>query len=151
MMPLRLLTLTALAGVCLLGQPQDPWSPPDLIQPEALVKALHAKTPPKVFYVGFPVLYRSVHIPGAMLVGPASKEAGIELLRTEFATLPKDAEVVLYCGCCPWDKCPNVRPAFKLAREMGLQKVKLVVIPTNLHIDWVTKGYPVQRSADAGQ
>ena len=146
MIALRLLLAASLAGLFVAAQQQDPWKAADLIQPEVLAKA---KTAPHVFYVGFPVLYRAAHIPGAVMAGPGSRASGLETLRAELNKLPKDAEVVLYCGCCPWDKCPNVRPAFKLAREMGFQKLKLVIIPTNLHTDWVTKGYPVEKSVPA--
>jgi thiosulfate/3-mercaptopyruvate sulfurtransferase len=126
----------------------DPWSSSDLIQPEQLVKELQNKSGPRVFYVGFPVLYRSAHIPGAKLAGPCSQKAGLDTLRAELTKLQKEQEFVLYCGCCPWDHCPNVRPAYRLVREMGFKRAKLLVIPTNLHTDWTSKGYPVERAVD---
>ncbi len=56
-----------------------------------------------------------------------------------------DREIV-YCGCCPIDKCPNLRPAFRVAREMGFKKVRVLKLPTSFGIDWVEKGYPFETS-----
>lgn len=128
--------------------PADPWSAGDLLAPEALAKTLREGKPPMILYVGFPSLYKSSHIPGAILAGPGSKPEGIEALKAALAVVPRDNEIVLYCGCCPWDHCPNVRPAFKLVRELGFKQAKLVTIPTNLHTDWITKGYPIERLAE---
>jgi thiosulfate/3-mercaptopyruvate sulfurtransferase len=125
----------------------DPWKDSDLIQPQALAARLTSSAPkPRILYVGFPILYRSTHISGAELAGPASKPDGLQLLKESAAKLPRDQELIIYCGCCPWDHCPNVRPAFRLLHEMGFTRLKLVTIPTNLSTDWITKGYPVERS-----
>src|SRR5215213_2917890 len=78
-----------------------------LVQP-AEIAASMAKTKPAVFYVGPNVLYRSKHIPGAVFAGPGSGPAGIALLKAGVQKLPKDREIVIYCGCCPWDRCPNM-------------------------------------------
>lgn len=126
----------------------DPWKDSDLLPPETLAARLtSAAGKPVVLYVGFPVLYRSAHIAGAELAGPASKPEGLELLKQIAAKLPRDGEVVLYCGCCPWDRCPNVRPAYRLMHAMGFTRVKLVKIATNVATDWSGKGYPVERAA----
>jgi thiosulfate/3-mercaptopyruvate sulfurtransferase len=96
-----------------------------------------------VFHVGPSVLYRSRHIPGAIDVGMTSKPESLEALRTAAGKLSRDREVFLYCGCCPWDRCPNVKPAVALLREMGFQKVKAVYLPQNFKSDWIDRGYPV--------
>jgi hypothetical protein len=125
----------------------DPWKDSDLIEPPALAARLTGTAPkPKILYVGFPILYRSVHISGAELAGPASKPQGLELLKQTAAKLPRGQELIIYCGCCPWDRCPNVRPAFRLLHEMGFTRLKLLTIPTNMSTDWITKGYPVDRA-----
>jgi len=82
-----------------------------LIQPQDLAAELRAKGPaPAVFQVGPNVLYRSKHIPGAVYAGPGSTAEGLGMLRAAVEKLPRDREIVLYCGCCPWDHCPNVSP-----------------------------------------
>jgi len=130
-------------------EPGDPWTAKDLISPEKLAALVEKKAGVPVLYVGFPALYKQAHIPGAKLAGPCRQSSGIELLKNELSSMPKDKEFVLYCGCCPWDHCPNVRPAWRLVKEMGFTKAKLVTIPTNLHTDWSSKGYPTVRAQAA--
>lgn len=113
-----------------------------LVQPDELAKTLATK--PAVFQVGPNVLYRSKHIPGAIYAGPGNKAEGIALLKAEVAKLPKDREIVIYCGCCPWDKCPNMQPAFAALKEMGYTKVKALYIPENFKTNWIDKGHPVE-------
>lgn len=124
----------------------DPWKDSDLMQPAALAARLTgAAEKPKILYVGFPVLFRAAHIAGAELAGPVSKPEGLALLKQIAEKLPRDQELIIYCGCCPWDHCPNVRPAFRALHEMGFTRLKLVTIPTNLPTDWTAKGYPVEK------
>src|SRR5690349_16144691 len=86
-----------------------------LVQPADLAAELAASgARPAIFQVGPNVLYRSKHIPASLYAGPGSKSEGLDLLRSAVAKLPKDREIVIYCGCCPWDRCPNVKPAFDL-------------------------------------
>jgi rhodanese-related sulfurtransferase len=146
----RRTTLLLFSTLLLLAQDSDPWKNSDLMEPEALAARLKtAAEKPAILYVGFPVLYRGAHIPGAVLAGPLSKPEGVEALKQAVAKLSKESSIVLYCGCCPFTKCPNVRPAFRILREMGYTNVKLVVMPTNLHTDWTAKGYPVEKAAGA--
>jgi thiosulfate/3-mercaptopyruvate sulfurtransferase len=134
--------LLCLCSVLLAG---DPWTSNDLVQPKDVAARL--KTP-LVIHVGFPVLYRSVHITGSVYAGPGSQAEGIELLKKTVAGQPKDREIVLYCGCCPWEKCPNMRPAFAALHEMGYSRVKAMVVPENLKVDWVDKGYPTEKRTE---
>jgi hypothetical protein len=143
--PVSLLSLALLAQTP--ANAPDPWKDSDLIEPQALAARITSSAPkPKILYVGFPILYRGAHISGAELAGPASKPEGLERLKQTAAKLPRSQELIIYCGCCPWDRCPNVRPAFRLLHEMGFTRLKLVTIPTNMSTDWVTKGYPVERA-----
>lgn len=124
----------------------DPWSSAELIQPAELAGWLKNKTPERqlrIICVTFPVLYRQKHIPTAVLAGPASKPEGVAQLHSVLAELPTTASVVLYCGCCPMAECPNVRPAYIAAKQRGFRKLYVLNLPTNLHTDWVIKGYPV--------
>lgn len=95
-----------------------------------------------IFHVGPSVLYRSRHIPGAIDIGMTSKPEPLEALRTAAGKLSRDRDVFLYCGCCPWDRCPNIKPAIELLRGMGFQKVKAVYLAQNFKSDWVDHGYP---------
>src|ERR1051325_9214795 len=93
-----------------------------VVQPAEVASRLAAK--PAVFQVGPNVLYRSKHIAGAAFAGPGSKAEGIALLKAAVEKLPRDREIVIYCGCCPWDRCPNIQPAFESLKQMGFTRVK---------------------------
>ena len=95
--------------------------------------------------VGSHVLYSQAHIPGSEYIGPAASAAGSEQLRKRVASLPKNTYIVLYCGCCPWDHCPNVKPADDALHALGFTNVKVLYIANNFGTDWVDKGYPVAK------
>jgi thiosulfate/3-mercaptopyruvate sulfurtransferase len=118
-----------------------------LINPEELVKVLHSsKTPkPLLFQVGSHVLYSQAHIPGSEYIGPASSESGLQQLRKRVESLPRGTFIVIYCGCCPWNHCPNVKPADDALHVMGFTNVKVLYIAGNFGVDWVDKGYPVAK------
>ena len=117
------------------------------IQPEDLVKMIQApgKEKPLMIQVGSHVLFGQAHIPGSEYIGPASSEAGVQQLRKRVESLPRTKFIVLYCGCCPWGHCPNVKPADDALHVMGFTNVKVLYIPDNFGTNWVDKGYPVAR------
>ncbi len=115
-----------------------------LVQPKEVAAELAGGSKPMVLYVGPNVLYRSKHIPGAVFAGPGARPEGIELLKNSVASLARNREIVLYCGCCPWDHCPNIRPAVELLRTMGFTQIKAMYLPTDFKADWIDKGYPVE-------
>jgi thiosulfate/3-mercaptopyruvate sulfurtransferase len=122
------------------------------VEPKDLAAALQAKTTkPVLIHVGFAVMYRGKHIPESIYAGPARSPEGIAALKKAVANMPKDREIVVYCGCCPYEMCPNIRPALAALREMGFTHVKALMIPTNFATDWINHGYPVEEGkAEAG-
>lgn len=126
---------------------QSDSSAPQLIQPEELARIVQSSKgdKPLIFQVGFHVLYLQAHIPQAAYIGPASGGDGLQQLRKRVAALPHSQSIVLYCGCCPWSKCPNVNPAYEELRAMGFTHVKVLYIADNFGKDWVDKGYPVAK------
>ena len=116
-----------------------------LVQPTELAAQLAAKGPaPAVFMVGPNVLYRSRHIPGSVFAGPGQNEAGLAMLKAEAGKLARDREVVVYCGCCPWDRCPNVKPAVALLKQMGFAKAKALYLATGFKADWLDQEHPAK-------
>ena len=115
-----------------------------LITPEDLVKLLQApKTErPLILNVGPSLLYMQAHIPGAEYIGAASTPQGLQALHERARKLPHNTFILLYCGCCPWSHCPNVRPAYNELHKMGFTNVKVLYIAGNIGTDWVEKGYP---------
>ena len=118
-----------------------------LVNPDELVKILQSakSEKPLMIQVGSHVLYTQAHIPGSEYIGPASSETGFQLLRKRVEPLPRSKFIVLYCGCCPWSHCPNVKPADDALRAMGFTNVKVLYIPGNFGMDWVEKGFPVAK------
>lgn len=124
----------------------DPWTAGQLLGAKELSAILSGAAPkPAVIYAGFPVLYRGAHITGAVLAGPASKPEGQDELKNLVRDWPRDRPIVLYCGCCPFQQCPNIRPAFRALQEMGFDHLKVLILEKNLHADWVAKGYPTTK------
>ena len=117
------------------------------IMPEDLVKMLQnsAKEKPLMIQVGSHVLYAQAHIPGSEYIGPASSETGLQQLRKRVEALPRTKLIVLYCGCCPWSHCPNVKPADDALQAMGFKNVKVLYISDNFGTNWVDKGYPTAK------
>ncbi len=128
----------------------SPWSAAELIHVADLQRIVQAKSnAPLLLQVGFLVQFDSKHIPGAIHAGPGREEAGLAELKKAVAGVPKDREIVLYCGCCPWDHCPNMKPAYNLLHSLGYTKIRVTEIPTSFVKDWVEKGLPVE-GATAG-
>ncbi len=128
-------------------QSPNPWTSAQTVQPADLVHGVEDKSgaAPDVVYVGFHTLFAGGHIPGATFHGSASNENGLADLKKWADGLPRTANLVIYCGCCPFEKCPNVRPAFTALSGMGFKKLRVLILPTSFVADWVDKGFPVQR------
>ncbi len=127
----------------------DPWSAAETVSPAAFAKELAdsgASEKWTIVCVGFRNFYDSAHIPGASYRGPASKADGLEDLKQFAQGLPRDTNLVIYCGCCPLVHCPNVRPAFSALREMGFAHLRLLVLTSSFAVDWLKAGYPVAKT-----
>jgi len=120
----------------------DPWTTSDIIMPETLNAELkNDKEKPMVIQIGFKMLYDQSHIPNAIYTGPASINKGIVTLKDTLKDVNRNKNIVLYCGCCKWKECPNIRPAFKTVKEMGFKNAKVLYLKNTFMIDWVNKGY----------
>ena len=115
-----------------------------LITPEALLQLIQSPggERPLILNIGPWLIYRQAHIPDAEFIGGTADKQGLERLRTRVKPLARNKAIVLYCGCCPWGNCPNVRPAFKELSTMGFTNVKVMYIADSFGTDWVDKGYP---------
>ena len=100
-------------------------------------------TKPLLFHVGFKKLYEQAHIPGSEYFGPGSENDALARLEQRVASLPKMEPMILYCGCCPWERCPNVKPAYKALHDLGFTDVRVLFITKDFGTDWADKNYPV--------
>ena len=138
------LCLTVQAQTSPVAQPSlldnYPWTSHDLVEPAtlaAVIKDNPSKTP-LILNIG-----AVEDIKGAKHIGPANKAENIAALKNTVSALPKNTEIVIYCGCCPFTKCPNAQPAFKELKAMGFTNIKLLNLPVNLRTNWTSKGYPL--------
>ena len=116
----------------------EPWTENQLMPPSVLAGMItKGKGTPIIFSVG-----PGAVIKGSIDIGPAQEKGNLDKLSTALSKLPKDKEIVIYCGCCPFEHCPNIRPAFELLNSMKFTNHKLLNIPQNIRKDWIDKGYP---------
>ena len=127
-----------------LGKPNT-WKESQLIQPSELVSLI--KDPakkPLIFNIGV-----VDDIEGAKSFGASSEAENLEKFKKTLGSLSKNSFLVVYCGCCPFSRCPNVRPVFSLLNEMGFVNARLLNIPNNIKTDWIAKGYPLAQKKSA--
>ena len=146
---LALLALAALAALFTpsrLAQSADPWTSAQAVEAPKLVRELNdPKTAPHVLYVGFPRLFTAGHIKAAEFHGSGGSAEGLAQIKAWAAAKPRDLNLVIYCGCCPIERCPNLRPAFSLLQEMGFTHLRVLVLPDSFDLDWASKGYPFEK------
>jgi len=122
------------------AQQNEPWTADQLMETVELVEKIKSSDDMTIIHIGFEDM-----IPGSLNAGPGMEEESLEALKFILKDLPKDEDIVLYCGCCPMDVCPNIRPAFETASDLGFTNLKLLDIPTSIKADWLDKGYPVKQ------
>lgn len=119
----------------------DPWTQNQLMPPAELAKIINeGKEHPMVFSIGFDAV-----IKGSIDIGAAKERDNLKKFKQQLSKLPKDANIVIYCGCCPFGPCPNIRPAFNLLKEMNFTNYKLLSLQKNIKADWIDKGYPITK------
>ena len=133
------MVLVNLAG-SVSAQSGDPWTAKDLMDPELLAGMISntKSQKPVIFNIG-PL----ANIKGAISIGSVSNKANLEKLGKSLATVSKDKMVVIYCGCCPFRNCPNIRPAFNMLKERGYKNIRLLNLNQNLKVNWTDFGYPM--------
>jgi thiosulfate/3-mercaptopyruvate sulfurtransferase len=136
-------------GVANQEKAPEPWTDAQVLHASDLAHELgnanKGASDPAIIYVGFRTLFEGGHIPAASFHGTASKEEGLAELKKWLATLPRSTNLVIYCGCCPFNRCPNIRPAYVALHDMGFTHVRVLVLPTSFAADWVEKGFPMQK------
>jgi thiosulfate/3-mercaptopyruvate sulfurtransferase len=124
----------------------DPWTKAQTVLPADLVKELgDSKTAPTVIFVGFKRLYSAGHIKGAQYHGTAGSEEGLKELTKWAAGLPRSTNLVIYCGCCPLERCPNIRPAFKALQGLRFKNLRVLLLSQDFATDWAGKDLPYDK------
>ncbi|MFL2611473.1 MAG: rhodanese-like domain-containing protein [Flavobacteriaceae bacterium] len=118
----------------------EPWSKSQLLEPKLLSSNIKSeKDLPKIISIG-----PGVVIKNSIGIGECRYNENIEKLKSLISSYSKDDQIVLYCGCCPFKNCPNIRPAFTLMNELGFKNHKLLNIKNNIKADWIDMGYQTE-------
>lgn len=119
---------------------KEPWTKEQLMEPADLANIINNPTAKK------PIIYSvgpGGDIKGSIEMGAAQEKENLDKLKVALNKLSKDTEIVIFCGCCPFEHCPNIRPSFELLNDMKFTNHKLLNMPHNLKVDWIDKGYPM--------
>lgn len=117
------------------------WKKEQLMPTADLAAKLNATTgdKPVVFNVG-----PMENIKTAKFVGRGTSVTAIDKMKQELSMENKNKTVVIYCGCCSFSSCPNIKPAFDALVAAGFKNTKVLEIPEGIKPDWVAKGYPME-------
>ena len=123
------------------AQNPENWTKEQLMEPYALAQLLKTgKDLPVIFFVG-----PGASIPNSVNIGMTRDKENIDLFKSKLKQLPANTNIVIYCGCCPFEHCPNVRPAIDVLKQLNFTNYRLLNLPHNLKTDWIDKGYPVKK------
>tara|TARA_B100001057_G_scaffold422227_1_gene443629 strand:+ start:2935 stop:3351 length:417 start_codon:yes stop_codon:yes gene_type:complete len=118
---------------------KEPWTNSQLIEPSDLNIIISKQNKlPNIISVG-----PGKVIPSSIGVGECRYEKNLNILKNHLLSFSKDSEIILYCGCCPFKDCPNIRPAFSLLNSLGYKNHKLLNIRNNIKTDWIDMNYPI--------
>jgi len=132
--------ITAFSSIGFSQTTTEPWTQDQLMQPETLAAIINdsAAAKPLIISIG-PVGL----IKGAFKVGPVHENEYLKDLKKLLSKEDNKRNIIIYCGCCPFKDCPNIRPAFALLNSMKFTNHKLLDLPHNLKVDWINQGYPM--------
>lgn len=135
-------------------QNTEPWEKEQLAAPADLAETLNdsSKQNPLILAVNPDGMYGLPYkggIKGSKWFGAAEKEEHLNKLKDFLKDVDKDEDIVIYCGCCPFDMCPNIRPAFNLLNEQGFTHHRLLNMPKDIKENWIDKGYPMKNKTSA--
>lgn len=99
----------------------------------------NAKDKPLIFNVG-----PMENIKGAQAVGAATNATFSNKILSYLTMESKTRQVVVYCGCCSYSSCPNIKPAYDILLAQGFKNTKVLELPEGIKPDWVAKGYPTE-------
>lgn len=101
---------------------------------------MNSKDLPLIFNVG-----PMENIKGAKAVGPGNAVTFGHKMQTELSMENKAKPIVIYCGCCSYVNCPNIKPAYDALIAQGFKNTKVLELPESLKKDWQEKGFPMEK------
>ncbi len=112
---------------------------------------LSKKNPPIVIFCGDlredkkKYTYSFSKIKGALAIGSIDQEGwqgrlkGV--LKSNISNKRFNKEVVVYCGCCSSDNCPNVEPVIQELKKLGFKNAKGLYMASGYLDDWHSKKF----------
>ncbi|WP_406843457.1 rhodanese-like domain-containing protein [Flavobacterium soyae] len=137
----QIVTLALMTASISFGQSKtEPWNASQLMEPAELAWMItnSSQVLPIIINIG-----PAATIKGSVNIGSASEKVNIDKLCNFLKKQKKTREIVVYCGCCPFDKCPNIRPAFEVLNKMGFKNQKVLSLQKNIKTNWIDMKYPV--------
>jgi len=137
----QLIFALLLIGADLFGQ-SEPWTQSQLIEPGKLASIINdpSASQPLILNIG-----PAGAIKNSIKIGATNEKENLDKLKDILLKESKDKMIVIYCGCCPFKNCPNIRPAFELLTKMNFTNAKLLSLFNNLKMDWINQGYPMNK------
>ncbi|MEO6305339.1 MAG: rhodanese-like domain-containing protein [Bacteroidia bacterium] len=117
------------------------WKKEQLMPTKELADKINtnAKDKPLIFNMG-----PMDNIKSAVFIGRGTSVTGIEKLKSEVMMENKNRVIVVYCGCCSYASCPNIKPAYDALISAGFKNAKVLELPEGIAPDWIAKGYPME-------
>jgi thiosulfate/3-mercaptopyruvate sulfurtransferase len=133
--------LLIFTGVLMSYSQQNLWKKEQLMDTKELADKINAKAKdlPLIFNVG-----PMEAIKTAVNIGLGTSVTAMEKLKSTLSMENKNRVVVVYCGCCSYANCPNIKPAYDALIKGGFKNAKVLDLPEGVKPDWVAKGYPME-------
>jgi thiosulfate/3-mercaptopyruvate sulfurtransferase len=118
------------------------WKKEQLMPTKELADKINtnAKDKPLIFNVG-----PMENIKDAIAVGAATNLTFASKMQSTLAMENKTKAIVVYCGCCSYASCPNIKPAYDILIAQGFKNTKVLELPEGIKPDWVAKGFPMEK------
>lgn len=117
------------------------WTAAQLMETKELATKIENKEADKLLIIS---IGPDAVVKGSVNIGATHDAHNLDKLKNYLKDVPKDKQIVIYCGCCPFSRCPNIRPAFKLMMDLGFKNTKLLNVPHNIKTDWIDHDYPTE-------
>jgi hypothetical protein len=137
----KLVTVAFLFTSLIFASAQTLWKKEQLMPTKDLAEKIktNAKDLPLIFNVG-----PMEQIKTAKSIGLGTSISAMEKLKSSLSMESKARTVVVYCGCCSYENCPNIKPAYDALIAAGFKNAKVLELPEGIKPDWVAKGFPMQ-------
>lgn len=134
-------TIALLLSTFIYTPAQTTWKKEQLMPTKEMADKINtnAKDKPLIFNVG-----PMDNIKGAVFVGRGTSISSIDKMKGTLSMENKNRTVVVYCGCCSYASCPNIKPAYDALISLGFKNAKVLDLPEGIGPDWMSKGYPME-------